>query len=93
MKAYMNMAEALPYKPWMFVLLIDSNDNLFCGNYSVHKNTIITDNVKNNKHHYIVYHRRRKVVAAKTIRVAKQVIENNLADMFRKIMKEEGIRF
>ena len=40
----------------------------------------------NKKHHSIAYHRCREVVAAQTIRVAKEGTLNNLADLFTKVM-------
>ena len=78
------MIEALRYKLRMFGIPIDGSTNIYCDNEAVYKNTSIPESVLKKNHHSIAYHRCREAVAAKTIRVAKQGTEKNLADLFTK---------
>ena len=78
--------EALRYKLRMFGVPIDGPTNVFCDNEAVYKNTVLPESTLKKKHHSIAYHRCREAVAAGTIRVAKEGTENNLADLFTKVM-------
>ena len=86
MKIAVEMVEALQYKLRMFGVPIDGATNVYCDNEAVYKNTSVPESVLKKKHHSIAYHRCREAVAAKTIRVAKQGTEKNLADLFTKIL-------
>ena len=77
----------------MFGLPIDGSANVLCDNEAVYKNTIIPDSVLKKKHHSIAYNRSREEVAAKNIRVANQVTEKDLSDMFTNIMIASRKRF
>ena len=86
MKVAVEMIEALRYKLRMFGVPIDGATNVFCDNEAVYKNTSVPESTLKKKHHSIAYHRCREAVAAKTIRVAKQGTEKNLADLFTKVL-------
>ena len=70
----------------MFGVPIDRATIFFCDNEAVYKNTSIPESTLKKKHHSIAYHRCREAIAAKTIRVAKQGTEKNLADLFTKVL-------
>ena len=80
------MIEALRYKLRMFGVPIDGATNVYCDNEAVFKNTSIPESTLKKKHHSIAYHRCREAVAAKTIQIAKQGTEKNLADLFTKVL-------
>ena len=63
----------------MFGILVDGSDNIYCDNEAVTKNTPIPESTLKKKHHSVAYHRCRELVAAGTIRVAKQGTRKNLA--------------
>ena len=86
MKVAVEMIEALRYKLRMFGVPIDGATNVFCDNEAVYKNTSVPESTLKKKHHSTAYHRCREAVAAKTIRVAKQGTEKNLADLFTKVL-------
>ena len=86
MKTALEMIEDLRYKLRMFGIPIDGLANVYCDNEAVYKNTSIPESVLKKKHHSIAYHRCRGAVAAKTMRIAKQGTETNLADLFTKIL-------
>ena len=86
MKIATEMIEAMRYKLRMFGVPIDGPANVYCDNEAVYKNTSIPESTLKKKHHSIAYHRCREAVAARTIRVAKQGTEKNLADLFTKIL-------
>ena len=93
LKVGVEMAEALRYKLRMFGVPIDGAVNTYCDNEAVYKNTVIPESVLKKKHHSIAYHRCREAVASKTIRVAKQGTEKNLADVFTKVMTADRRNF
>ena len=70
----------------MFGIPIDGPANVYCDNEEVYKSTVVPESTLKKKHHSIAYHRCREAVAAKTIRVAKQGTEKNLADLFTKML-------
>ena len=86
MRVAVEMTEALRYKLRMFGVPIDGATNVYCDNKAVFKNTSIPESTLKKKHHSIAYHRCREAVAAKTIRVARQGTEKNLADLFTKVL-------
>ena len=86
MKISVEMVEALRYKLRMFGIPIDGPASVFCDNEAVYKNTVMPESVLRKKHHSIAYHRCREAVAAKTIQVAKEGTDTNLADLFTKLM-------
>eukprot|EP00957_Ditylum_brightwellii_P087667 6675856-Ditylum_brightwellii.AAC.1 len=78
------MVEAMRYKLRMFGVPLDGQTNVLCDNEAVYKNTVIPESTLKKKHQSIVYHQCREAVAARTIRVAEQGTEKNLADLFTK---------
>ena len=86
MKTALEMIEGLRYKLRMLGIPIDGPANVFCDNEAVYKNTSIPESVLKKKHHSIAYHKCREAVAAKTMRIAKQGTEKNLADLFTKVL-------
>ena len=86
MRCAVEMVEALRYKLRMFGVPIDGPANVYCDNEAVYKNTSIPESTLKKKHHSIAYHRCREAVASKTIRIAKQGTEKNLADLFTKVL-------
>ena len=86
MRTAVEMIESLRYKLRMFGIPIDGSANVYCDNEAVYKNTAMPDSTLKKKHHSIAYHRCREAVAAKTIRIAKQGTEKNLADLFTKVL-------
>ena len=86
MKCAVEMIDALRYKLRMFGVPIDGAANVYCDNEAVYKNTSIPESTLKKKHHSIAYHKCRESVAAKTIRIAKQGTEKNLADLFTKVL-------
>ena len=93
MRTAVEMAESLRYKLRMFGIPIDGSTNIYCDNEAVYQNTVIPESTLKKKHHSIAYHRCREVVAAKTIRVAKQGTTKNLADLFTKILTTQRREF
>ena len=86
MKCAVEMIESLRYKLRMLGVPIDGAANVYCDNEAVYKNTSIPESTLKKKHHSIAYHRCREAVASKTIRIAKQGTQKNLADIFTKVM-------
>ena len=93
MKAGVEMVEALRYKLRMFGVPIYGYANVLCDNEAVYNNTITPESFLKKKNHSIAYHRCMEAVNAKTIRFSKQVHENNLSDLFTKIMTASKRRF
>ena len=86
MKIAVELTEALRYKLRMFGIPIDRPANVYCDNEAVYQNTVVPESTLKKKHHSIAYHRCREAVAARTIRVAKQGTEKDLADLFTKVL-------
>ena len=76
----------LRYKLRMMGVPVEDPTYTFCDNQSVLHNTTKPESTLKKKHHSIAYHRCKEAVAARTIRVAKQGTEKNLADLFTKIL-------
>ena len=86
MKIGVELVEALRYKLRMFGVPLEGPANIYCDNEAVYQNTIIPESTLKKKHHSIAYHRCREAVAARTVRVAKQGTEKNLANLFTKVL-------
>ena len=89
LKTGIELVEGLRYKLRMFGVPLDGPANVFCDNEAVYKNTAIPESTLRKKHHSIAHHKCRESVAARIIRVAKQVIKKNLADLFTKLLTSE----
>ena len=77
----------------MFGIPIGESTNVFYDNEAVFKNTSIPDSTFKKKHTSICYHRAREAVAARTMRVAKEGTETNLADLFTKPLTDSRRAF
>jgi len=87
MRHAVELIKSLRYKLRMlFGVPIEGPTNVFCDNEAVTKNCSIPESVLKKKHHSINYHRNREAVAAGTIRIAKEDLETNLADLFTKLL-------
>ena len=84
MRTAVEHIEALRYKLHMFEIPIEGPTNVFCDNEAVFKNTTIPESTLKKKHNSICYHRCHEAVAAKVMRVAKEGMLTNLADLFTK---------
>ena len=71
----------------MFGVRIDGSTNIFCDNGEVCVNTTRPELTLFNKHHSIYYRRAQELVAAGTVRVTKEHVSTNLADLFVKTME------
>ena len=84
MRTAVEHIEALCYKLHMFGIPFEGPTNVFCDNEAVFKNTTIPESTLKKKHNSICYHRCHEAVAAKVMRVAKEGMLTNLADLFTK---------
>ena len=84
MRTAVEHSDTLRYKLRMFGIPIEGPTNVFCDNEAVFKNTTIPESTLKKKHNSICYHRCREAVAAKVMRVAKEDMLTNLADLFTK---------
>ena len=70
----------------MFGIPIEGPANVFCDDNGVVENTTIPQSMLAKKHNAIKYHAVREAVAARIIRVGKEVGMTNLADLFTKVL-------
>jgi hypothetical protein len=80
------MCQALRYKLRMFGVAIDGPTSVMCDNKSVQTNASVPTSQLGKKHNAICYHKVRENVAAGVIRVGWVSSENNLADLFTKVL-------
>ncbi len=85
------MCQALRYKLRMFGVAIDGPTSVMCDNKSVQTNASVPTSQLGKKHNAICYHKVRENVAAGVIRVGWVSSENNLADLFTKVLNR-GVR-
>ena len=81
------MCQALRYKLRMFGVPIDGPTSVMCDNKSVQTNASIPTSQLGKKHNAICYHKVRECVAAGVIRVGWVQSQDNLADLFTKVLK------
>ena len=72
---------------------IDGYTNVLFNSKAIYNNTITPYSVPKKKNHYIYYNICREVVSDNTIRVANQETDNNIDDMFTKIITAASGRF
>ena len=84
MRVAIEMVEGLQYKLRMMGIPIDSPTSMFCDSTAVVRNSTAPESVLKKKHNAITYHWAREVVAAGTIRIAKEDDETNLSDLLTK---------
>ena len=80
------LIKALRYKLRMFGIPIQGPANVLIDNETVMKNTSIPSSTLQKKHNAICYHYVREAVAAKVMRIAHIPTDQNLADMFTKVL-------
>ena len=80
------MCQALRYKLRMFGVAIDGPTSVMCDNKSVQTNALVPTSQLGKKHNAICYHKVRENVAAGVIRVGWVNSEDNLADLFTKVL-------
>jgi len=76
----------LRYKLRMMGVPIDGPANVFCDNESVVKSTMNPESTLKKKNVSIAYHKVREYFAAGIINVYFQYSEDNLADVFTKVL-------
>ena len=80
------MVQGLRYKLRMMGVPIDGPTSMFCDNQSVTKNASVPKSTLSKKDNAICYHKVRESVAAGWIQVGWIRSENNLADLFTKVL-------
>ena len=86
MRSCVEAIEALRFKLRMFGVPIDGPADVLCDNQSVVNSTQRPDCVLSKKHLSICYHRSQEAVAREVMRVGKIESENNLSDLFSKVL-------
>jgi hypothetical protein len=80
---------ALRYKLRMFGGPIEGPTNVFCNNRGVVKNVSIPESMLMKKHNAINYQAVREATAAGILRVGKEDVKTNLADLLTKVLNDE----
>ena len=88
MKNAVELIEALRYKLRMFGVPIEGPTNIYCDNEAVCRNCPTPESTLKKKHHTIAYHRNCEAVATGTCRITKEATENNLSNLFKKILSK-----
>ena len=78
------LLEGLRCKLRLFGIPIDGPCNVYCDNNRVVVNTTHPESTLKKKQNAISYHRVREAVAAGTIRIAKEDMKSNIADLLTK---------
>ena len=86
------MVQGLRYKLRMMGVPIDGPTSMYCDNESVTKNASVPESTLSKKHNSICYHKVRESVAAGWIQVGWIRSENNLADLFTKVLNGQKRR-
>ena len=86
MKNSVELMVALGYKLRIFGVPIDGSTDILCENGSVYKNASMPESQLRKKLHSILYHMIREAVASGACRMAKKDTENNLSDLFIKLI-------
>jgi len=84
---------SLCYRLRMFGVPLTGPVNVFCVNQGVVNNTTMPESVLSKKHNQICYHRVCEAAAAGIIRIAKEDLETNLADILTKPLDLPKRRF
>ena len=80
------LIEGLRYKLRMFGVPIDGATSVYCDNQSVTKNATVPASTLSKKHNSICYHKVRESVASGWISIAWIKSQDNLADLFTKVL-------
>jgi hypothetical protein len=86
LKVATNMVKGLRYKLRMMGIPIEGPANVLVDNETVMKNSTILSSTLQRKHNAICYHYVREAVASNIMRIAHIPSEQNLADMFTKML-------
>jgi hypothetical protein len=86
LRAAKDVLVASQFKLRMLGAPIDGPASVFCDNHGVVKNMMIPESMLAKKHNAINYHGVREAVAAKIIRLGKEVGMTNLADLLTKVL-------
>ena len=80
---------ALRYKLRMFRIPIEGPKNVFCDNRGVFLNSSRPELTLQKKHNAINYHVVREAAAAGILRVRKEDVNTNLADLLTKVLTRQ----
>ena len=86
MRVATELIEGLRYKLRMFGVPIDGATSVCCDNQSVTKNATVPASTLSKKHNSICYHKVGECVASGWISIAWIKSQNNLADLFTKVL-------
>jgi hypothetical protein len=86
------LIKALRYKLRMFGIPIQGLANVLVDNETVMKNASIPSSTLQKKHNAICYHYVREAVAAKVMCIAHIPTDENLADMFTKVLGATNLK-
>ena len=86
MRQAIELIEGLRYKLRMMGVPLDGATSIYCDNDAVVKSTTAPESTLKKKHNAICYHRSREAQAAGHVRIAKISGEENLADVFTKVV-------
>ena len=65
---------------------LDGPPSVFCNNKAVYQTTVVPYSILGKKYHSIAYHQCRRASDVGTIQVTKEGTEENLADIFTKVL-------
>jgi hypothetical protein len=85
-KTATEMVISLRYKLRMFGVPLEGPTDMYCDNQAVVLNCTTPESQLKKKHHSVAYHFNRQAVATGTIRLAHELGETNLADLFTKVL-------
>ena len=86
MRQAIELIEGLRYKLRMMGVPLDGATSIYCDNDAVVKSTTAPESTLKKKHNATCYHRSREAQAAGHVRIAKISGEENLADVFTKVV-------
>jgi len=86
MRIAVELIESLRYKLRMFGIPSEGATNVLSDNKSVVTSSTVPESTLKKKHNLIAYHQVREAVAARTIQIAKEPSETNMADMLTKCL-------
>jgi len=86
LKVATNMVKGLRYKLWMMGIPIEGPANVLVDNKNIMKNSTIPSSTLQGKHNAICYHYVREAVTSNIMKIAHIPSEQNLADMFTKML-------
>jgi hypothetical protein len=85
-KTATEMVTSLRYKLRMFGVPLEGPTDMYCDNQAVVLNCMTPESQLKKQHHSVAYHFNRQAVATGNIRIAHELGETNLADLFTKVL-------